>query len=234
MLRATLSRVVGPCIAVLLFAELSRGQAINVDIDVMSSSSADPWRDAPGSTYGAASGQAGLWNAVTLTAPTTLLTATGQSTGVQFQIINPGALQGAGGIFPINSGDYARLMNDFFTLRPGVAATCRFSGLAPGTYEVWTYAGHIGVATAGSVTVDGVSNSIQGQAPLGAFAPGLSHTVHTLTTQGTIDIDVLRFANAEQFGIEGFQIVPIPTPGVGAAVGIIGLPVLLRRMIRRG
>ena len=231
MARVPLSRVALRTAVVLAGAPVVRAQAINLDLEL-----AVPgvWAGVPGATYGAASGQAGIWNAMEInqiTGPVNLQDLSGLPSSAQFRIVNPASLIGAGGISAFNTGDYARLMNDMFFMSAGVTTNCQFLGLTPGTYEVWTYAGHVGQAGAGRVTIGGVAQSVFGPAPVGGYALGVSHVVHTVATTGTIDISITHFLNTDQFGFQGFQIVPVPAPG--AAIALLAL-VAPRRRRRSG
>lgn len=236
MLRVSLSRVIGSCLVLICVSGHARAQGINLDIE-LNTSPADPWHGVPAPTYGAASGQAGFWSETRITGPVQLRDLGGALSPVQFRIVNPASLHGGGGIFPINSGDFAKMMNDMFTVRLGFTVNCEFSGLSPGEYEVWTYTGHVGAIANGTVTVGGgggvggISRPIAGPSPLNAYALGASHTVHTVNTTGTIDIAILAHATSQQFGIMGFQIVPVPAPG--AAGFLAGAGVLWARRRRR-
>jgi hypothetical protein len=182
------------------------GQSFNVDLDI--SGAAIPPTGGPAIAYGAATGQAGFWNAVS--SNSVGLTSTAGATTTAALTMPSGGMGAAWGV-PGVSGDFEKLIGDYWSGQ-GVYT---FTGLIPGSYRVYTYAY---VATNPSlvtlVSVSGSSSPMQavGGAPFPApntFAQGITHSVHDVVAQaGTIVINV---SGAVSPKVNGFQLVGCPT-----------------------
>ncbi len=178
----------------------------------------------PSSSYGAAAGQAGVWNGIGALTPVTgtLTDINGNATAVTYS--------GVGGI-PVEwnnnhtFGDDQNLMDD--ANDPGLVGTWTFSGLLPGVYRVYTYAwAPDNILFRASVSVAGSPDPLQiegGLWPAGGLTQGVTHAVHRVILSGGQDL-VITVAEVVQFGtLNGLQIVPETGefasychPGVGA------------------
>lgn len=207
-------------IALLVFAGLSplaAAQYFNIDIDVGSG--------VPSAAFGAAAGQVGHWNAIGYsTGPTQLSNLAGSLTGVSVSLASTGiGYSGGWWSNPINTGDYAALLNDAADTSPGQTLTFTFTGLASGQYTIYTYA--VAPNNGTPTQTVGVSNQIggaqfvTGPMPGNSFAQGLTHAINVSNvTSGTM---VVSIASASNVYVNGFQIVPSPGPGALLGAGLL-------------
>jgi hypothetical protein len=189
---------------------MALGQSFNVDLNAAAGAGAG----VPAATFGAAAGQAGVWNDAPTgaAAAVPLVDLTGAATA--------STLTRGAGIFsfafnnPNTSGDVQALLDDI-DCPAAFPYTYTFTGLAAGGYTVYTYAFEpcgspallTNVAVTGSVdplqTVGGVMTIPD------TFILGLTHGVHNVCVGagGTIDI-VITLPPGSSFGsINGFQVV---------------------------
>ncbi|MEZ6017492.1 MAG: hypothetical protein R3F49_20430 [Planctomycetota bacterium] len=179
----------------------------------------------PASTYGAASGQSGVWNALdsdafgVFYASSPLTTTTGAVSSVVLEI---DAL-GSGGFFSLGvdevntTGDDQALMDDCYY--NGGPSTLTVRGLAPGNYRFFTYAMapdnssfFTGVEVVGSIDP---LQSVGGDFSAG-FAPGVTHAEHSVTVTTGAAV-VINFTVSSQFdSINGLQITQLGPPGLGS------------------
>jgi predicted outer membrane repeat protein len=178
------------------------GQSINVDMNVASGSGAG----APVTSYGAALGQTGTWNAITPSSASggttvAVANASGVMTGVLLKhYASDTSGQGANG-----TGEFAKLMGDYAEgFGQNGQAWMEFTSLEPGVYRVWMYAS---LPPSQATYVDGFNNTIphqnrlsislnnvlqsnwttQGVAPAGTFVRGTNYQVAT--------VQITSFAN---------------------------------------
>lgn len=205
--------------AVTLCAGGLLGQAINIDFG-----NASP---TPTASYGAAAGAPGVgfWN--TYLGPTipNLLNHSAAVTGVSIS-------GGSGGFLawfndPLTLGSDEDLLDDYIGI-PYIE-TYTVNGLAAGTYNIYGYTWTYGPLSTG-IDVNGQGIQTIGGVWPGSFIQGQSYSLHTVTLSGTqpLVIDVYSI-NGALGAISGVQIVPVPTPGVAAALGLGGLAALRRR-----
>jgi hypothetical protein len=200
------ARVLSTVVTLALSTNLAAQTGYNVDIADASSPTA------PASTYGAAAGQAGVWNAVPPG-------ASGQSI-VNISGTNQGVtLTSTGGYTALSyndastAGNDQSLLDDFHdTDAAAETATWTFAGLQPGNYQVYTYAfAPDGSAFQSNVNV--LQSSTGPQAVGGSFSSGfvlgVTHAVHfaTVTSNETLTIQVT--AGSQYASINGFQIVQV-------------------------
>jgi hypothetical protein len=215
---------------VLLTTSVASAQGLNVDFESTFGT--------PTSAYAAGSGQAGVWNPVAAAVPlgpTVLADVNGAPTGVTLRVAaGPNGYNGLGAYNhdnPNTSGDDEALMDDIldvgggFVIAPsGVELT--FSGLAPNTYDVYTYAfgpdnylpGNGGFAWQTLVTVPGATT---GQAsvgsldwPVGGQTLNETYSKHTVKITAGADLKILVEADTVGLGyaaLNGVQIVESPT-----------------------
>ncbi len=213
------------------------GQSFNVDVG----SPASP-AGVPADLYAAGAGQSGTWNAVGVPAGNVPLSdLAGGATGVTL------SNSGGGGNFTSNnagtSGDDEALMDDLQDVGgAGALATWTFSGLANGSYTVYTYAwAPDNAAFVSEVSVAGSpdpSQFICGGWP-GGHSQGTTYALHTVdVVDGTIVVSV---ATNSGFGsVNGFQLVggagePCPWDLDGSGtVNILDLLFLLNEWGNKG
>jgi hypothetical protein len=188
----------------LLLATVGTAQGFNIDVGIS---------PAPASSYGAAAGQPGSWNAIPagLPAALPLLDLAGNPTGalIQRPWSNPISFQSG------SSGDDLALLDDYWAID---FTTVVVSGLTPGNYLVYTY-----TMLASGVVVHGSTDPLQptGFAWPGSMVHGVTHTIHHVASNGTIEIEVVYCGFCEPF-LAGLQIVP-ELPGQGFDLCLPGL-----------
>jgi len=171
----------------------------------------------PVSTY-AAAGSAGVWNGVSLPpgVATPLVDKSGAATAATVTIDS--SLSFDLWFDNVNmAGDDAALLEDIlYGGSAGVFYPITFNGVAPGTYDVYTYA----IAPdnkAGFITDVNVTGSADGVQPVGGglftsgHAQGVTYAKHTVTTTGTIE--VLVAINTSFISVNGIQIEPSGSSG---------------------
>ena len=206
-------------ILTLLTAAPAFAQSVNVDIGESASNSV------PSNAFGAAAGQPGFWNLTSGAGAhsTPLADLAGNASSV--------TLASAGGSsFSSNnagtSGDDQNLMDDSSDPGP-TPVSWTFSGLAAGTYAVYSYAWAPDDAT--YISRVAVAGSSDGQQNVGGtwpsgYALGVTHSLHHVTVSAGGSIVVTISVSANYATIDGFQLVKqgggspfvsICDPGVG-------------------
>jgi len=155
----------------------------------------------PAKTYGAASGQTGLWNSVGL-GDTTLVGLIDGSSRVTLTLVASTA--SAASPPPAPTTDDPKLLNDEFS-SDGPSWAVTLTHLADGDYHVYLYAPSDDVES-GPMTVGGVAvGSIPGD-PGGTLIEGTSWTsVDVTVSGGTLAIT----GGGVSTGLAGLQIVPV-------------------------
>ncbi|TVQ63746.1 MAG: hypothetical protein EA379_03250 [Phycisphaerales bacterium] len=212
----------------------AQAQFFNIDVGLATQPS-------PSSAFGAASGQTGHWNFFAgntpVGVPVALTDITGAATGVTLsRITNAGSPSALWFNNTTNSGDFAALMNDgsqVGTIVQGGWHEYTFSGLANGTYQLWTYAARPqGGTSYAEVDVFGSTSPVQilnGGNNNNTFTFGGTHAIHrVIVTDGTF---TLRVTAGQNIGlstyVNGFQLVP--TPGAAAMLACVALVGARRR-----
>jgi hypothetical protein len=182
----------------------------------------------PSDAYGAAAAQPGSWNNVSFTDfAVPLNDLSGAATGVTATVGGPIAPFSFDN--PGTAGDDHALMDDLFDVGgAGGAGSVTISGLAAGTYDVYTYAwAPDSAAFITNVTVGGTTLSSGGAWP-GVHASGTTHTEHTVAVAGGTDL-VINVATSSGFGsLNGVQVV-VPEPASLSLLALGGIAVLRRR-----
>jgi hypothetical protein len=194
--------------------------------------------------YGAAAGAAGAghWNehqGPWAGTPIALNDLNGDPAGVTMTLTTGNAITAALGSTSNNPGNWPGTGDPLQNLLAGVwdlggtaqpARTLTFSGLAAGTYDVYTYAMAPDSATfVTGVEVDGVFEQVGG-AFGGNFALGITHSLHTIDLMAGDDLDVILTTVTSFGSLAGIQLVhQVPGPGAMALLGIPGLLVGSRR-----
>lgn len=246
MNRTVIYTVVGLLAACLLPAP-ALGQFFNIDIDCEDGSPPFLGSGVPSSSFGAASGQTGVWNLLNglSTAPIPLVGLNGAATGATVTVSSTVFLSCLSYNNPTNTGDYALLLNDASqagTIVQGGSLTYTFNGIANGSYEVYTYAsapqGDLGQLTASSVFVPGSTSAnpqfVSGPETGNAFALGITHSIHDiLVTNNTLIVDVSELpVGTYPAYVAGFQIQSVPEPGTATMLGLgIAIAAFLRRRV---
>lgn len=218
----------------LSFCLVTSAQAQSFNIDINSTAGL-----VPSSAFGAAAGQAGVWNSVDGgVTPQALVDLSGNATGVTWTSAFSNGIFASLTNLPGADTETVNLLTDVLDLEtPGNSDTFTIAGLQNGTYEVYTYAM---APDSGDfrtdVNVNGTGVQTVGGAFTGSFVLGVTHSMHTVTvTDGiiTINTSVPTIAGITNFGsLAGVQLVLVPGPGALALLGIAGLAGSRRR--RRG
>lgn len=213
------------------------GQSINVDLDIFAGDEQNG-NGSPSDGFGAAASSPGRWNRVlcTTSGPWNLVGLNGQATSVVLTVTGNGL--GGGSNYPVNTGDYARLLNDYARIPDQM--TYRFTGLVPGRYLVYTYAiDATGAVLPVEVSVPGAltpNPQMSGQAvmPGNSFVLGVTHSIHELDVQtGSLEINLRNhFQGPPNASVNGFQIVAVPEPGAVATLSTLFILSLRRRRMK--
>lgn len=180
---------------------------------------------APSSAYGAASGQVGIWSLEDGDAASVSIDdLSGNPTSVTISIV-PGS--GSAGDFSFDnsatSGDDEALMDDFFDVGPeafGAVSSMTFIGVAPGVYDLYTYAW--APDNSAYVTEIDVSESADGPqycsgAWPGSHVEGTTFVRHTVTvpSSGIFEVVATSFSTGSYGTINGFQLVGAGGQAIG-------------------
>lgn len=174
----------------------------------------------PPSTFGAASGQAGVWNSVTSTAGAASLMGLSGAVLAGVSL----AISGSNGFTSLGvSGappDVAALIQDGIR-RDDPVMTFAFSGLDAGAYDVYTYALDIDSSDyGGTIAVVGSGDAAQSifGAWGGSFVLGTNYALHSVAVggAGTLTMNITALAGANSARVAGVQLVQrqqVPEPG---------------------
>jgi hypothetical protein len=238
--RSKIIRFATACAAALA-ASACFAQAINLDIGYPGGNEG-LGEGPPSAEFGAAAGQPGFWNSHGLSRVVVPLTDTsGMLTGVTMASDFYDGQFGGGSefFFEGNTGDYARLLNDadgVGTILQGGGLTVFFSGLAPGFYDIYTYA----VNTRGDYVetpvtipgaIGGATQIVTGPMPGNAFKYLITHSIHRvdIRTGDDLQIQFYQPPNTGAQYINGFQFVPVPELKPIFILAILSLLLLSRQ-----
>lgn len=199
-------------VSLTLLASLSHAQSFNVDFGAPGTG--------PSSSYGAA-GSPGVWNVIPVLPGFErhpLVSTTGEAGNVTMYMFGGNSLTMLSVNEPGTSGDDEALLDDMLIGMNDPVDVCMWvDGLAPGEYEVITYA-----ITPGEpgrqcrVIVDNGSpgpTMIGGSWP-GSHAQGATYARHVVTTTGRIGFHSGLPNGYFQSGMNGFQVRPTADLGV--------------------
>jgi hypothetical protein len=189
----------------------------------------------PSPAYGAAAGVPGQWNDVdtapmlglgNYVVPNVLFDTGGVATGVgmAFDVLNAGNTFTSLSSNQANTfGDDELLMDDIVYC-VGEPYTITISGLAPGPYDVYTYAMAPDSITLFSL-VDvpagtGGAQVVGGDFPLTGHALGVTYSLHSATVAPGGTLEILMASNASDDSLNGLQIVSGSGGGVGLGAQI--------------
>jgi hypothetical protein len=195
-------------VALLLFSPAASSQSFNIDFGD------NVTLGIPSSTYGAASGQAGVWNDCIGDMP--LADLAGNPTGVTIALVGVDTPYGFDEL--CTAGEDEMLLDDIM-YTGGTTGYFLLTGLADGSYEVYTYA----KAPDSNVffTDVTIAGSAEGTLTVGGdFCAGFihlaTHAVHHVdVVGGNAQIDVA--VNAEYTSMNGMQIIQTGGGAVGTA-----------------
>jgi hypothetical protein len=201
MIRAVVTMISLVCCA----SALSQG--FNIDLGIGGQ---------PSSSFGAAGEQPGYWNAG---AYNRLRGLDGARSGVHVKrwTVDGG---GSGSFYnPINTGDYAKLLNDAEDVGTGYQGGLlhlTFAGLQPGAYKVVTYAviPSGGISYAPVYIPQATENQVQivtGPMPGNSFQYLITHSVHEvrIVQGGSFELIFYRAPFAPRISVNGIQIVQL-------------------------
>jgi hypothetical protein len=214
--------------ALLVLASIAPAQSFNCDSELTG-------HGVPTALFGAAANQSGFWNDVPGTGPPPnypLRNLSGALTSVT--VSASGGTGSAGAINnPINTGDYAALLNDGqWVVAP---TTYTIQGLVNGPYRVFSYfvsaAGDIRV---GFVTVPGSTSpnpqTVTGPMPGNSFQHLITHAIHdVVVTSSTLAIQLESLSPQNGSMFNGFQLVMVPEPVTAIGLGFGALALLCRK-----
>ncbi len=220
-------------IGVLLASGLStaHSQSFNIDLDIFGGTP-EIGNGAPSGAFGAAANQPGRWNRVNGSAsiPIQLFGLDGNPTNVW--ITASGGTGSRGGWNnPLNTGDYALLLNDTTIVFNG-PITWTVSGLENGVYRLFTHAicPVPDFEWPAKVSVTGSSSSnpqiVTGPMPGNSFEHLVTHAIHDVVVPHGLLIVTVETAgdpNTTLAYVNGFQLVAVPEPisAAGLAVGLV-------------
>ncbi len=197
---------------------------LNVDIDAPGTPP-EAGGGPPSASFGAAGGQPGFWNAIPLLhqGPLPLFGLGGEPTTAALSMA--GGYTGLAYNLPINTGDYALLLND--ATRIGEFLRYTISGLSPGRYFVVTYSakpngqyGEADITVLGAIAPN--PQRVSGIMPGNRFKYLLTHSIHELELFGS-ELVIHALGPWPNGFINGFQIVPViePATSLVVLVGVI-------------
>ncbi|MCC6622939.1 MAG: hypothetical protein IT385_16895 [Deltaproteobacteria bacterium] len=193
-------------------APTGRAQSFNLDVG-----------DAgglPSAAYGGAAKSPGTWQALDLasTDPLALVTLGGEASTVTVTASTALTVTSATLEGPID--DDARLLEDWAPLG-ATPVTLTLAGLAPGRYQVWTYAWSPDEpAPITYVAVNDDTQAVSGAWPDEGFAVFVTHALHELDVGDGDDV-VVSLVGVDQGALGGLQLVRLPDdpPPVGEPRG---------------
>lgn len=207
----------------------ARAQGFNIDVNT--SGPTYLGGGLPSASFGAGANQPGVWTGISVSGqnyPMLLRDISGALTGA-FVTRRVNTVGTGGGSFAnfSNTGDYARLLNDFTQVATAYGGTMvhEFRNLLPGHYRVYTYAVPPSpryVPTQVVVTPSLTQNPqwSTGPMPGNALIEGITHTIHeAIVTDGSLDVSITQLPGVDNITvINGFQLTYVPVPEPASAL----------------
>lgn len=199
----------------LALAGLASAQSFNIDLFGNSPATV------PSSSFGAASGQTGVWNALTCTSCTSqanaLLDLAGQPTSVTLQVLNSATTIDTCNDASLSADEVALLKSGRVVTPLWDEPTFRLSGLQPATYDLYVYVGAPCGSQAGpsriSVSYFSVNTPIEVQSVAGVASSGTyefrgNYARFRLAAQAGQNLNVdLTGTTFTTFDVQGIQLV---------------------------
>jgi hypothetical protein len=229
-------RVFATGLLVAVIAGLASAQSFNIDMDTPGLGGG-----VPSSGFGGAAGTPGLWNKIHGAGFGTHFLKGLDGNLTSARIVGPEGGSGGGTNIPINTGNYALLLNDGRTVGViGDPLSFHFDGLQNGQYRVYTYAVPINLPwTAGRTRVEileASQASVQyslGPMPGNQLIQGITHTVHdALVTSNELHVVMESLEPHDNTWFNGMQISYIPEPATFVSVSI-GVLMIVRKTVQR-
>lgn len=208
-------RAITPALLTLACATGASAQSFNVDINSTSGFGAG----VPATSYAGAAGQAGAWNSVLSSSPTTITlnNLDGSASSVSMTRATNGTFINTTNL--TTNGNFSLLHDDYQRLSPQGTLAYTFSNLQAGQYAVFTYAANpddssskalVSVPGSVSLATQAIGGSINGN----VWIPGTTHAVHirSVTAGGSITVNVLADSLNGFAACGGFQLVKLGTP----------------------
>lgn len=227
-------------VAMLSVVGTCHAQSFNIDLNI-DFGPPSAGAGVPSSAFGAAADMPGFWNAVSGGdhSPIHLRGLDGVATNSRVEGFAGGSTFAVNN--PINTGDYALLMNDGKKIDRILGFDFSIEGLDNGRYEVYTYTSSLTALTEvrrTRVTINQATGPISqiqtGPMPGNALVQGLTHTIHSSSvTQGRIDVRIDSLENVGQPHLCGIQIKQVvPEPGSLLPLASLVAPFLRSRRLK--
>lgn len=188
----------------------AHADTINVDLGHI--------REIPANSFGASSGQSGIWNEISLGTTNSLLDVEGMVTTVDISV--SGDSDTGGAALPPQPTDAQLLLTDNIYSNVSPAWSVQFIGLSDGFYDIYLYAPSNTAVTTGIMTVNGNTiGELSGSAD-GLLIDGVSYTrVQTTVNEGILSLSGTHVdVTANYAGLAGVQLSPILTPFANAGL----------------
>ena len=195
---------IAPCLALLALASAASGQSFNLDVG--DNLILFP---APSDAYAAAAGQSGRWNAVETPYAEALVDLAGNVTSVT---VSSDVSSSYNNFMTSLTGDDEDFMEDTqFVPGFGAVATWTFSGLASGSYDVYTYAWDEVGSVRTDVEVIGSNDPLQTVGGSWSGSPhvlGVTYALHSVdVVAGTLTVELTSNDVNGSGSCNGFQLV---------------------------
>jgi hypothetical protein len=195
---------------------------------------------APSSAFRGAAGNPGNWNNISGAGFGTHYLRGLDGGLTNTRIVGPEGGSGGGDAIPINTGDYAKLLNDARSVDRILGLDFKFDGLLNGRYYVFTYLVSITTTTEirrTRVTIaEGVgptSQTLTGPMPGNQLIEGITHTRHVVdVTNGEMNLYLQSLESNASGWFNGIQLSYVPEPGTFAA-GLFGVLMIVRKTVQR-
>ena len=207
-------------------------QSFNIDMDAPTFP--ELGGGVPSDSFGGAAQSVGRWNKIPGAGFGTHVLRALDGNLTAAKIVGPEGGGSGGHNIPINTGDYALLLNDARSVDRTFGLDFKFTGLQNGVYEVYTYLVSITFPSQirrNRVTIYEAIGPQQmvltGPMPGNQLIEGKTHTKHrVLVTAGEMNVflQTLETSDSGWFnGIQVKQVVPEPTTLLAISIGLLTL-----------
>ena len=192
------------CATIVAITPAAFGQAFNVDYGSMFD------QTAPSDSYGAAADQPGFWNDLPGFEFMPIALADVDGNVGKVTVLDAGGNAPFGFPNPKTIGDDGALMDDALDLGADSQDVFVIAGLAPGTYEVYTYAwAPDSPSYITGVSVNDGPTSLVGGDWQGKHAIGFSYAMDTVTIKDGEPIEIATSTVISFATLNGFQVKPL-------------------------